>query len=162
MKIKGMTPTVSILLLTIITVSIGSTAYVLIINTFDSVSGNVEKEPFLSPPAEFPECEDINIEITNVCHTTDKLQIEITNPNADITSNSQIVIEGSLYTAIIPFTPPELDLEPGESIILEVDYEPSVLGSLQRVAISPIIRTDNGDTECPPSVYVVEEEIICE
>ncbi|MBU0530638.1 MAG: hypothetical protein KKC05_03100 [Nanoarchaeota archaeon] len=147
----------AILALTMITIAIGGTASVLLFNTFEAYSQDVK----LSQPVTIP-C-DLEMEIIGVCFTEDVIRITMTNlKNKRITTNSQLIIEGSLFTAIVPFNPPHIELKDQDFITLEINYKPGVLGTVKRISVEPKIETSKGDISCDPAVHIIEEQKMCQ
>lgn len=152
---RGITSTMAILSLLVITVTLAGTSYILLSNTFNFYSDNVKH---LSPT--IPVSCNADIRIDDVCFTNDKIRVTISNlKNSKITTNSQIIVEGNFFIALIPFNPPNVDL--GDTIVVEIDYKPNVLGNIQRVSIEPKIETENGETVCNTVGYLIEERKQC-
>jgi len=156
---RGVTHVTAILSLAIITVLLAGTAYVLLSNTFGAYADNIG--PQLSFPTTPPESCGLDINIDDVCFAEGLMRVSLINlQDSGLTTNSQIAVEGNLFIAIIPFTPPQLELNE-DVIVVEIDYKPSVIGDVQRVYLNPKIQTEQGEKSCDAVVYIVEEERQC-
>jgi len=152
---KGVSQVTSLIILTVITLVLAGTAYTLSFNIFNAY--NPVGRPNLSPQS--GSC-DLNVIINDVCFNDDNIQITATKTGTQtMTSNSYIVLEGSLFTAVIPFTPPHKVID--SNFVMEVDYRPNVLGTVQKIIIKPLMESPTGDIMCDESVFEVETQKQC-
>lgn len=155
-RMAGVTHTISLVILIFIVIALGSVAFLF----FNQMFKIYEQQVLLSPIIETNECLGVDIRITNACYGDNFISTTIENTGMrTITSDSQVIMKGSLSEVSVPFTPPDFTLKWDEKKTILLPYSKS-LGEMEKLTVIPKIEASYGSIFCSDkSVEMTGEKI---